>query len=109
MYVCVDPKSNLSSNEFLEEISDAADKAPRGAYLMPTVKVYGDAFVFRTKSKSDRQDGSFEQVEYMNMEEKSLPCDMVSGFPIYILQMLLRHSHKGEWKYKNWRVPGEQK
>lgn len=53
MYLCLDERSELPHNDYLEELVELG----RGP-LIPTVpfKVYGDAFVFRMESKSKNVD-----------------------------------------------------
>lgn len=52
MYLCLDERSELPHNDYLEELVNLG----RGPIKTILFKVYGDAFVFRMKSKSKGSD-----------------------------------------------------
>lgn len=95
MYLCLDERSELPHNDYLEELVELG----RGP-LIPTVpfKVYGDAFVFRMESKSKNVDERRPAI-YVHMDDgfvdSATSREPVGAWAFCLLRMLLLCPHKG--------------
>lgn len=93
MYTCLKDEASLPQNEYLKELTK--DLASKGrATLMEEIKLYGDAFVFKRKSKS--QGGDVPQsAEYIDMDA-SFILNTNASDPI--LLNILMYPRKGDWR-----------
>lgn len=91
MYLCVDERSGLMHNDYLEELVDLG-RGPK----IPTkrFKVYGDAFVFRMEAKSD----GGRSARYVHMDggfvDSAMAMRTVSTWAFCLLRMLLLCPHR---------------
>lgn len=93
MYMCLNDEPGLPQNKYLKEVTK--DLASKGhATLMEEIKVYGDAFVFKRKSKSQGPD-STQPADYVNMDTDFVWYTKGSD---PILRKLLMYPRKGDWR-----------
>ena len=94
MYFCLDERSELPHNEYLEELVNLG----RGPEI-PTVpfKVYGDAYIFRLESTSSGLD-EHRPAEYVDMDRgfvnSALSRGEVGTWAFCLLRMLLLCPHR---------------
>lgn len=93
MYTCLKDEAGLPRNKHLKELTK--DLASKGrATLMEEIKVYGDAFVFKRKSKSQGPD-ELQPAEYIDMDASFILSNEPSNS---ILLRLVMYPWKGDWR-----------
>lgn len=93
MYTCLKDEAGLPQNKYLKELTK--DLASKGrATLMEEIKVYGDAFVFKMKSKSQGP-AEPQPAEFIDMDASFILSTQASN---PILLKLLMYPRKGDWK-----------
>ena len=102
MYMCLDERSGLPHNEYLEELVNLGE-GPSTPFV--PFKVYGDAFVFRMGSTKSKQHGENQRAKHIHMDWDFVDSALsrrreLGSWAWIILRKLLIRPEKGAWRHR---------